>query len=77
MHHEASLEDLTRLLDAEGLTQTLAHEFFQSQTQLFPQVDFLDESNHTLKYQYQLYVDNFFSIDDSTHIQLNTFTSFK
>ena len=51
MRHEASLEDLTRLLNAEGLTQTLAHEFFQSQTQLFPQVDFLDESNHTLKYQ--------------------------
>ena len=51
MRHEAFLEGLTRLLSAEDLTQSLAHEFFQLQIQPFLQVGFLDESNHTLKDQ--------------------------
>ena len=51
MHHEASLEGLTRLLGAEDLTQTLTHESFQSQIQLFPQVGFLGVSNHMLEDQ--------------------------
>ena len=51
MHHEAFLEGLTRLLSAEDLAQSLAHEFFQSQIQPFLQVGFSDGSNHTLKDQ--------------------------
>ena len=49
MHHEASLEGLTRLLGAEDLTQTLTHESFQSQIKLFQQVGYFGVYNHILE----------------------------